>query len=88
MHVTKWREYLFVEFEDIGEIQEPDSDNELENTGGTKIVEGTIDVVVSANVCCGYTTCKTKIYLINNKIGECKKCGSIMKLTKCQDFIC
>ena len=26
------------------------------------------------------------IILINSKIGECKKCGSVMKLMKCQDF--
>ena len=48
-------------------------------------MEGTIDVVVSADVCSGCPTCKTKIILINSKIGECKKCGSVMKLMKCQD---
>ena len=31
--------------------------------------------------------CKTKITLINSKIGECKKCGSVMKLAKCRDFL-
>ena len=61
-----------VEVEDIGEVQEPDSDDELESTSGTKIVEGTIDVVVSDDVCSGCPTCKTKITLINSKIGECK----------------
>ena len=48
-------------------------------------MEGTI-VVVSADVYSGCPTCKTKITLISNKIGECKKCGSVMKLMKCQAF--
>ena len=30
----------FVEVEDIGEVQEPDSDSKLESTSGTKMVEG------------------------------------------------
>ena len=49
-------------------------------------MEGTIDVVVSPDMYSGCPTCKTKIILINSKIGKCKKCCSVMKLTKCQDF--
>lgn len=72
----------FTQVEDLGAVQEEHSDDEDSSSTFTTI-EGEIDVIVSVDEYTSCRTCKAKVTPANEIIGECTKCGSVMKLAKC-----
>ena len=68
--------------DDISEVTENDSDDE---DGGIvkRVVVGEIDAVLSAEEYLGCLCCNGKMKNVNEVVGECPKCGSLVKTMKC-----
>ena len=58
---------------------------DLEESGIVrKVVEGEIDGVLYSDEYCGCIACNAKVKSDNDVLGECTKCGMLMKLKKCK----
>ena len=71
--------------DDIGEVTENDSDDGSSGDGGIvkRVVVGDIDAVLSAEEYLGCLCCNGKVKNVNGVVGECPKCGSLVKTKKC-----
>ncbi len=64
-------------------IEDGSGDEESAAGGCGRVVEGEIDGVMSCNEYPSCISCKSKVKKENDVIGECSKCGLVMKLSKC-----
>ena len=64
--------------DDIGEVAEVESEDE---EGGIVkwVVGGDIDGVLSAEEYLGCISCNAKVKIVSVAVGECTKCGSVLK---------
>ena len=69
---------------DIGEVASEDEDLEVE---GRNQVNGEIIAVHRVDEYSSCLTCKGKVTSINAVIGECNKCGSKVKMSRCRKSV-
>ena len=65
--------------DDIGEVTEDDPDSEQSRS----IVIGDIDSVISEEDYVSCKTCKSKLQQIDEIVGQCPKCDTLTKISKC-----
>ena len=69
---------IITEVSDIGDII--DSDSEDEQIEGRKCIEGEITAISNTTEYYSCINCNAKVNSVNELIGECSKCGAIIKL--------
>ena len=70
--------------DEIGEIVEVEEGDLQESSVVRKVVEGEIDGVLYSDEYCGCIACNGKVKSEDDMLGECTKCGMLMKLKKCK----
>ena len=68
---------------DIGAVAEVECDEEVAGNA-RKVVVGEIDGVLFSEEFASCVACKAKVKNVNDVVGECTKCGMIMKTAKCK----
>lgn len=68
---------------DIGELASIEEGDVEESGVVRKTVDSEIDGVLYCDEYSGYIGCSAKVNSDNNFLGECSKCGMLMKLSKC-----
>ena len=73
--------------EEVADIGEVLIDEETENGGEGRMVEGEIIVVLGIDNYTSSVSCKGKVEVISDVMGACVKCGAKVKLSRCSNSV-
>lgn len=72
---------------EIGEVAEVQEGDDEDSGVVRKIVEGEIDGVMYSDEYTACIACNAKVKSEDNVLGECTRCGMLMKLSKCKKLL-